>query len=164
MTNTRSRPHPAIASAALRAAVALLLLVVAGCDSAAASRVLLQPATGEPVPVEVEIAATPEARQLGLMYRERLDPGKGMLFVFPQLAPQSFWMKNTKIPLDILFIDDAGKIVRLHARTTPFSESSLPSDTPVRYVLEVPGGYCAEHDIGEGDTVRIGNLAAAQAR
>jgi uncharacterized protein len=164
MTNTRSRPHAASARATMRTAVVLLLLLVSGCDSAAAARVLLQPASGEPVPVDVEIAATPEARQLGLMYRERLDPGKGMLFVFPQLAPQSFWMKNTKIPLDILFIDDAGKIVRLHARTTPFSEAGLPSGAPVRFVLEVPGGYCADVGIREGDTVRLGDLASHPVR
>lgn len=164
MTRTRSRPRTALPGTALRAALLLLLLLVAGCERAAADTVILQPATGKPVPVSVEIAATPEARQLGLMYRERLDPGTGMLFVFPQAAPQSFWMKNTKIPLDILFIDDTGKIVRLHARTTPFSEASLPSGAPVRFVLEVPGGYSADVGLREGDTVQLGNLASHPTR
>ena len=97
-------------------------------------------------------------------YRDELAAGKGMLFIFHASAPQAFWMKNTKIPLDILFIDDTGKIVRLHARTTPFSEDSLPSDAPVRFVLEVPGGWSADNGVKEGDTVRLGGLASYQAR
>lgn len=152
----------AVSSKMLRATRALLvaLLVLAGCrGSHAGAQVELVAGSGQVVPVAVELATTPEARQLGLMYREHLAAGSGMLFVFPRSAPQSFWMRNTKIPLDILFIDDAGKIVRLHARTTPYSEDSLPSDAPVRFVLEVPGGFCADHGIREGDTVRLGALA-----
>jgi uncharacterized membrane protein (UPF0127 family) len=148
------RPTPR----ALRAVVVLLLLLH-GCSPSSASTVTLQPASGSPVPVEVELAATPEARQLGLMYRDRLDAGKGMLFVFPQAAPQSFWMRNTKIPLDILFVDDDGRIVRIHERTTPFSEAGLPSGSPVRFVLEVPGGFCDEVGVVEGDRVVLGDLA-----
>jgi uncharacterized membrane protein (UPF0127 family) len=146
-------------------ALALLLALLASCHaSRAAGTVELASRSGKVIPVAVELASTPDARQLGLMYRDQLEPGNGMLFIFPASAPQSFWMKNTKIPLDILFIDDTGKIVRLHARTTPFSEESLPSDAPVRFVLEVPGGYCADNGIGEGDTVRLGGLASYPAR
>ena len=151
----------------LRVHLALVLLgcVLAGCTpSRAAGTVELVSSSGDVVPVEVELATTPDARQLGLMYREHLAPGTGMLFIFPQAAPQSFWMRNTKIPLDILYIDDASKIVRLHARTTPYSEASLPSGAAVRFVLEVPGGFCAEHGIREGDTVRLGALATHPAR
>jgi uncharacterized membrane protein (UPF0127 family) len=147
--------HPALLT------LALLLALLSSCRAsrAAAGTVELVSNSGKVIPVAVELATTPDARQLGLMYREQLDPGKGMLFIFPASAPQSFWMKNTKIPLDILFIDDTGKIVRIHARTTPFSEASLPSDAPVRFVLEVPGGYCADNAVAEGDTVRLGALA-----
>lgn len=146
-------------------ALALLLAVLSSCrTSRAAGSVELVSRSGAVIPVSVELATTPDARQLGLMYREQLAPGNGMLFIFPASAPQSFWMKNTKIPLDILFIDDTGKIVRLHASTTPFSEQSLPSDAPVRFVLEVPGGYCADNGIAEGDTVRLGGLATYPAR
>lgn len=145
--------------------LALVLTLLASCHaSRAAGTVELVSSSGKILPVEVELATTPDARQLGLMYRDRLEPGNGMLFIFPTSAPQSFWMKNTKIPLDILFIDDTGKIVRLHARTTPFSEASLPSDAPVRFVLEVPGGYCADNGIAEGDAVRLGALATYPAR
>lgn len=158
MTIARSRPATRPTLRALRAAVVLLLLLH-GCSPSSASTVTLQPASGRAVPVEVELATTPEARQLGLMYRDHLAPGKGMLFVFPEAAPQSFWMRNTKIPLDILFIDDDGRIVRIHERTTPFSEAGLPSGAPVRFVLEVPGGYCDDVGVGEGDKVLLGDLA-----
>jgi len=144
--------------------LAVLLLLSACRSSPAADDVEIVTRAGKSLPVAVELATTPEARQFGLMYRERLDPGAGMLFIFPHVAPQSFWMHNTKIPLDILFIDDAGKIVRLHARTTPFSEDSLPSDAPVRFVLELPGGYCEDNGVHEGDTVRLGNLATTPVR
>lgn len=145
--------------------LALLLALLSSCRaSRAAGTVELVSRSGTVVPVAVELATTPDARQLGLMYRDELARGTGMLFIFPTAAPQSFWMKNTKIPLDILFIDDTERIVRLHARTTPFSEASLPSDAPVRFVLEVPGGFCAEHGIAEGDTVRLGALAGYAAR
>lgn len=146
-------------------ALGLLLALLSSCrTSRAAGTVEVVSGSGEVLPVAVELAVTPDARQLGLMYRDELAPGSGMLFIFPTAAHQSFWMKNTKIPLDILFIDDAGKIVRLHARTTPFSEASLPSDAPVRFVLEVPGGWSAEHGVKEGDTVRLGGLATYPAR
>lgn len=146
-------------------ALALLVALLSSCHpSRAAGTVELVSGSGKVLPVSVELAVTPDARQLGLMYRDELASGSGMLFIFPSAAPQSFWMKNTKIPLDILFIDDTGKIVRLHARTTPYSQASLPSDAPVRFVLEVPGGFCAEHGIAEGDTVRLGALASYPAR
>ncbi len=167
-TTTRARRfRPSPSSPAWRAGLVsgLILLLLHGCSpSSAASTVALQPASGSAIPVEVELAATPEARQLGLMYRDHLAPGKGMLFVFPQAAPQSFWMRNTKIPLDILFIDDDGRIVRIHERTTPFSEAGLPSGAPVRFVLEVPGGYCDDVGVGEGDKVLLGDLAKHPAR
>jgi len=151
-----ARAVPARALAGL-ACVALLL---AGCRTArAADEVVVHTAKGAAVVVAVELATTPETRTLGLMYRDHLDDGRGMLFIFPQIAPQSFWMRNTRIPLDILFIDEAHKVVRLHANTTPYSEASLPSGAPVRFVLEVPGGFSAARGIAEGDSVDLGALA-----
>jgi len=146
-------------------ALAVLLIVLPGCrTSRAADTVELVTSRGKSIPVAVELATTPESRQLGLMYRDHLAAGDGMLFVFPQAAPQSFWMRNTKIPLDILFIDDDGRIVRIHERTTPFSEAGLPSGVPVRFVLEVPGGYCDDVGVAEGDKVVLGDLARHPAR
>ncbi len=162
MLRTAGQPRVARSTAARAVAVAACLLVVlASCRSSrAADSVVIQTRSGERVEVAVELATTPEARQLGLMYRDRLDPGQGMLFIFPTAAPQSFWMRNTRIPLDILFIDDAHRIVRLYASTTPYSERSLPSGVPVRFVLEVPGGFSAANGIAEGDTVELGALAS----
>lgn len=146
-------------------ALGVLLALLSACHtSRAAGTVEVVSGSGKVLPVAVELAVTPDSRQLGLMYRDALAAGSGMLFIFPEPAPQAFWMKNTKIPLDILFIDDTGKIVRLHARTTPFSEDSLPSDAPVRFVLEVPGGWSADNGVKEGDTVRLGGLATYAAR
>jgi uncharacterized membrane protein (UPF0127 family) len=152
------------ASAPLLAAVAVGLTLLASCRSEARDRVVLEPKGGEPVPVAVELATTPDARQLGLMYREALAPGEGMLFIFPDVAPRSFWMQNTKIPLDILFIADDGRIVNIQERTTPFSTKGLPSSEPVRFVLEVPGGFADEHGVDAGDHVSLGSLAATPAR
>jgi uncharacterized protein len=146
-------------------ALGVLLALLSACHtSRAAGTVEVVSGSGKVLPVAVELAVTPDARQLGLMYRDELAAGSGMLFIFPEAAPQAFWMKNTKIPLDILFIDDTGRIVRLHARTTPYSEDSLPSDAPVRFVLEVPGGWSADNGVKEGDTVRLGGLATYAAR
>jgi uncharacterized membrane protein (UPF0127 family) len=137
-----------------------LVLVATGCTAApAGSSVALRPESGPPVPIRVEIAATPDARELGLMYRDTLAPGAGMLFVFPRREAVSFWMKNTKLPLDIVFIADDGAIVKIHANTKPFSEAPLPSVKPVRFVLEVAGGTCAAHGVKEGDRVDLGALA-----
>jgi uncharacterized membrane protein (UPF0127 family) len=116
------------------------------------------------VQVAVELATTPDSRQLGLMYRTSLAPRSGMLFIFPRRTNQSFWMRNTKIPLDIMYIADDGRIVRIHERTVPFSEQGLPSGEPVRFVLEVPGGFSAEHGVRAGDRVELGTLATSPVR
>ena len=74
------------------------------------------------------------------MYRSELKRGTGMWFVFAQDKPRSFWMRNTQIPLDIVYINGAGEIVRVVKNTTPYSERGLPSGAPARYVLEVNAG------------------------
>lgn len=142
------------------ALVGLALAFLIGCTEDP-NRIVLEPRGGSPVAVTVELATTPESRQLGLMYRSELGPERGMLFVFPEKEPRSFWMRNTKIPLDILYVEDDGTIVNVHERTTPFSEKSLPSAAPVRFVLEVEGGFCEKHGVRAGDRVRLGDLARA---
>ena len=119
----------------------------------------LIPLGGAPIEVEVEVVATPALRQRGLMFRKELPGGTGMLFVFPQSQPLSFWMRNTLIPLDILYIEDGGRIVRIHENTEPLSEKGLPSGAPARFVLEVPGGWTAQVGIREGDRAELGTLA-----
>jgi hypothetical protein len=164
MRQVEPQRRPAANRLLLRLVALVLVLVAEGCAAAPAGpSVTLKPAGGTPLAVRVEIAATPATRELGLMYREKLEPASGMLFVFPQREPVSFWMKNTKIPLDILFIADDGEIVKLHARTKPFSEAPLPSVKPVRFVLEVDGGFCEKHGVREGDRVELGALAQTPA-
>lgn len=124
------------------------------------ARVLLEDAQGAVHPVDVEVAATPETRTRGLMWREVLPAGQGMLFVFPADEVQSFWMRNTLIALDMLFIDSAGRIVGIVENAQPRTLSSRSVGVPGRYVLEVPGGWSRAHGISRGGTVRFQGLEA----
>lgn len=102
---------------------------------------------------EVEVAATPEQQQRGLMFRERLAPGRGMIFPFPAPRPASFWMKDTPSSLDIIFVDAAGRIESIAARTTPLSLDHVTSLGPVAAVLEIAGGRANELGLRPGDRV-----------
>lgn len=104
--------------------------------------------------LEVELATTPAQRQRGLMFRESLSDSAGMLFVFPNDAHRSFWMRNTQIPLSIAFLDAEGRIINIRDME-PFDESSQPSDGPARYALEVNQGWFAERSIVAGDVCRF---------
>ena len=103
---------------------------------------------------EVELALNEAERSRGLMYREKLGPYDGMLFDFYQDAPVSFWMKNTLIPLDMLFIASDGTIKHIHANATPLSTDAIPSQFPVRAVLEINGGSARLLGIKPGDKVK----------
>ena len=102
---------------------------------------------------EVELALTPEQRRQGLMFRERLEADQGMLFDFGRTAPVTMWMRNTFIPLDMLFIDGDGRVARIVADTEPLSDAVIGSGGPVRAVLELPAGTSAERGIAVGDHV-----------
>ena len=108
------------------------------------------------VPFAVEIADDPAERATGLMNRPALKPGTGMLFVFDEARPQSFWMKNTLIPLDLIFIRADGTIARIAENTVPLSLDPVPSLEPVVAVLEIPGGRSAELGVKAGDKVSLG--------
>jgi len=101
----------------------------------------------------VEIAATAAARERGLMFRRRLAANRGMLFEFGPPQQVSFWMKNTLIPLDMLFVD-SGRIVAIARNATPLSETPIPSGAPVTDVIELRGGRAAEIGAAPGDRVR----------
>jgi uncharacterized membrane protein (UPF0127 family) len=107
----------------------------------------------QPVTVEVEVAATRDARTRGLMWRYTLVEGMGMLFIFTRDQPLSFWMRNTLIPLDMLFIDSKGKVVSIVENAEPKTLSSRASTGPAMYVLEVPGGWCAKAGVKAGSHV-----------
>jgi uncharacterized membrane protein (UPF0127 family) len=101
----------------------------------------------------VEVARTPEEQANGLMHRQSLAPDRGMLFPYEPPRDVSFWMKNTLIPLDMIFIRPDGTIARIAANTVPLSLEPVPSLEPVSAVLEIAGGRSAELGIREGDRV-----------
>jgi hypothetical protein len=101
----------------------------------------------------VELASTPAQREQGLQGRRVLAPGTGMLFDFKSSRPVYMWMKNTFIPLDMLFIDAAGRVVNITERTVPMSLATIGSDGPVRAVLELDGGTVRRLGIKPGDRV-----------
>jgi len=103
--------------------------------------------------IDIEIAESEYEIQTGLMYRTKLDTHHGMLFIFPNADFRSFYMKNTKIPLDIIYIDDAKIIVSVQKNAKPFDETSLPSEAPAKYVLEVYRGLFDEWQIKVGDRI-----------
>lgn len=103
--------------------------------------------------IDVEIAETDNSRHTGLMFREGMSEDQGMLFIFPAEEPQSFYMKNTVLPLDIMFINSKKQIVKIHKNTTPLSEKSLPSDKPAVYVVEVNAGFADKFKITEGSLI-----------
>lgn len=106
------------------------------------------------VTINIEIADTPEKRSLGMMYRSALGERQGMLFVFPKEEYQSFWMKNTAVPLDMIFVSARNEVVTIHEKTTPYSPQSYTSTKPAQFVVEVNAGFAQSHGISLGDKVR----------
>jgi uncharacterized membrane protein (UPF0127 family) len=101
----------------------------------------------------VEIARSPEEQAQGLMFRNEVPGDRGMIFPYDPPVQVSFWMKNTLVPLDMVFIGPDGKIGRIAANTVPMSLDPVPSIDPVSAVLEIAGGRAAELGIKEGDKV-----------
>lgn len=110
---------------------------------------------------QVELAKTPDERRIGLMHRHQMAPDHGMLFDFGQTAPVAMWMRNTYIPLDMLFIRADGEIANIAHDTVPQSEAILASEGPVRAVLEVPAGTSRLLGIEPGDLVQHPTLGTA---
>jgi len=104
--------------------------------------------------IDIEIADTPEKRSMGMMYRNSLGERQGMLFVFPAEEYQSFWMKNTAVSLDMIFVSAKNEVVTLHENTTPYSPQSYSSTKPAQFVVEVNAGFVEEHEIKVGDRIR----------
>lgn len=103
--------------------------------------------------IDIEIADNNESRARGLMYRRSLPENAGMLFIQGMEEMQSFWMKNTYIPLDILFVNRDKEIVTIHANTTPLKEWNYASTAPALYVVEVNAGFANRHGINTGDKI-----------
>jgi hypothetical protein len=113
----------------------------------------LRPDSSVIVKIDIEIADDDLQREKGLMYRKQMDMLTGMLFIFEDEDYRSFWMKNTFLPLDIIYLDSGKKIVRIHENTPPQSQQSIPSDHPARYVVEVIAGFTALYGIQVGDRI-----------
>ncbi len=103
--------------------------------------------------IEIEIVATEFSRTRGLMFRKQMQENRGMLFIFSSEIERSFWMRNTYIPLDIIYVDTAGNIVHIAKNTKPLNEDMIPSEGPSRYVVEVNAGYTDMYGIKPGDTI-----------
>lgn len=103
--------------------------------------------------IDIEIAETDDERAKGLMDRKSMADSQGMLFIFTAPEEQSFWMKNTYISLDILYVDEKMEIVSIQKYATPLSEESLPSFKKAQYVVEVNAGFCDKNKIKYGDKI-----------
>jgi hypothetical protein len=116
------------------------------------TRVVIDSQNG-PVAFNVEVASDPKSQERGLMYRTSLAPDAGMLFDFHKPQSETFWMKNTPLSLDMIFIKGDGTISTIAANTVPYSEDLIPSSEPVRAVLEINGGRAFALGIKPGDKV-----------
>jgi uncharacterized membrane protein (UPF0127 family) len=146
-----------------RPVLATALLAVAGsgngCHShptASVARVRVDVPGGEAA-VRVEVARTPDERERGLMDRAGLDPDAGMIFVFERSERHGFWMKNTLIPLDLLFIGEDGRVAAVVQRQ-PLSLEVDDGGIDSRYVLEVNAGWARAHEVKAGARVRLENV------
>ncbi len=128
-------------------------IAIAGCD---ADERRVELIVGEH-PFFVELARTEEEWQRGLMFRETLGADEGMLFVFPDSRPRSFWMRDTRIPLSIAYIDADGRILEIHDME-PFSLEPVRSRSPARYALEVNRGRFDELGIVPGDRIDVSSF------
>ena len=144
--------------AALAMTAALVFAPLAACSDE--GKLVLQTATGYH-PFHVELVDTPETRAKGLMFVQDLADDAGMLFDFKEERPVSFWMQNTYIPLDMIFVGADGVVKTIHANARPMDTTSIPSGAPVQFVLEIPGGVAAEIGLQPGDIMahdRVGTL------
>jgi uncharacterized membrane protein (UPF0127 family) len=142
----------------LSLALALVLLagwtngaVAQGAASFERSGLIIETATGQQHRFDVELAVTPAQQAQGLMYRQRMAPDAGMLFLYDRPQDVAMWMKNTLIPLDMIFIDARGGIVGIEERTVPFSTQTIASPGPASAVLELNAGTTERLGIRIGD-------------
>lgn len=103
--------------------------------------------------IDIEIADNDHETETGLMYRRSMEENKGMLFIFKNYKTHRFWMKNTLIPLDIIYLDSSRKITKIYKNTIPFSEKGLPSEAPVKYTIEVNSGFTEKYGINVSDRI-----------
>lgn len=143
-------------SAALFRGLGILVAVLLGMAPLAAcssdDRLVIHTATGD-YPFSIELVDTPEGRQKGLMFRQSLDANAGMLFDFQREQVTTFWMQNTFIPLDMIFVAPDGVVKTVHVNAKPQDTTSISSEVPVQFVLEIPGGRSVEIGLKPGDRI-----------
>lgn len=133
------------------------LLQVSACN--AQPQVTIATKDGGELTFQVEVADTPAKRELGLQYRRDLPVDRGMIFLFPVESEHAFWMKNTPIPLDMIFIGRDRKIVGIVEQALPFSTDSRSVAGASQFVLEINGGLAKRYGIKAGDSVRFHGLS-----
>lgn len=114
---------------------------------------LVKPAGDTVQKLDIEIADNSYERQTGLMYRESMETNQGMLFIYPEEALRAFYMKNTHIPLDIIFYDSDSLAISFQENAKPMDETALPSEGPAQYILEINAGLVQEWNIEKGDKI-----------
>ena len=144
--------------AAVAMAIAAVALPLAACSDE--GKLVLHSATGD-YSFNVEVVDTNESRAKGLMYVQELADDAGMLFDFKEEREVSFWMRNTFIPLDMVFIDKDGVVKNIHVNARPHDVTGIPSEGPVQFVLEIPGGRSVEIGLQPGDTMDHKRVAKA---
>lgn len=137
-------------------AVVVFFLAAAFADTH--SLIYITNSRQESIPFYVELAITPQAQTKGLMYRDFLPKQHGMLFIEQSPRHVSFWMKNTYIPLDLIFIDENQKIVEINTRFDVLSKTNTESRQPIKYVLEINAGEAKALNLSRGDRVDISQL------
>jgi len=135
---------------AVRLVAAVVLLAILTACSAPDNRLVLHTAKGD-FAFTVEIADDGAERAKGLMFRDHLAADAGMLFDYGTEQEASFWMQNTLIPLDMVFIGADGVVKTIHVNARPLDTTSIPSEVPIRFVLEIPGGRSTEIGLAVGD-------------
>jgi uncharacterized membrane protein (UPF0127 family) len=124
--------------------------------------VILKTRDARELKLEVEIASDDRTRARGLMFRKSMPEMSGMVFVFPDDAPRTFWMKNTYLALDMLFADSSGRIIGVVENAEPLTTSPRGVPGNARYVLEVNAGWTARHGISAGDSLTIEGMYQLQ--
>jgi uncharacterized protein len=156
LTSCRTKPAPGVASASAASSASAPATV-------STPRVILP----DGFAVDVEIAASDETREQGLMYRDTLAPDKGMIFVFTARGEYPFWMKNTLIPLDMIWIDDQRRVVHVAHDVQPCRADPCPSYPPhaqSREVLELAAGSARAHRVVEGSQLRFERIEGLPVR
>lgn len=141
------------------AALAVATILAPMAALADESKLTLHTATGD-YSFDVSVVDTPESRAQGLMFVTELADDAGMLFDFKEERPVSFWMRNTFIPLDMIFVGADGVVKNVHVNARPQDPTSIPSDGAVQFVLEIPGGRSVEIGLEAGDTMDHDRIVA----